>query len=136
MPPWQSNFADPRTRFSRHLLYNLSRPEKSLLVLAPLAKKAGGEGLCAGAGQTSTVIFADTADPDYRILLESIIAAKQALDGMKRFDMPGFHPGPDYRREMVRYGILPPALDTGTPLDVYATDQAYWQSLWHRSLGR
>ena len=51
-------------------------------MLAPLAKEAGGEGLCAGAGQASAAIFADTADPDYRILLESIAATKQTLDGM------------------------------------------------------
>ena len=49
---------------------------------------------------------------------------------MKRFDMPGFHPGPEYVREMVRYGILPRAPDS--PIDVYATDRAYWESLWYR----
>ena len=54
MPPWQSNFSDPRTRFSRHILYNLTRPEKSLLLLAPLAKEAGGYGVCGGTGTATT----------------------------------------------------------------------------------
>jgi hypothetical protein len=132
MPPWQSNLADPRTRFSRHLLYNPSRPEKSLLLLAPLAKEAGGAELCAGVGQTAAITFATTTDPDYRTLLESILAAKRALEEMKRFDMPGFRPRPEYRREMVHFGILPSALGPDALVDVYATDRAYWESLWHR----
>ncbi len=135
MPPWQSNFTDPRTRFSRHILYNLTRPEKSLLLLAPLAKEAGGYGLCGGAGNASGGIFAGTEDPDYRILFESVLATQSALDGMKRFDMPGFRPGPEYVREMVRYGILPRAPGLDTPMDVYATDRAYWESLWYRPAG-
>jgi hypothetical protein len=130
MPPWQSDFSDGRTRFSRHILYNLTRPEKSLLLLAPLAKEAGGYGVCGGTGTTTTGVFAGTDDPDYRILLDSVLAAQSVLDGMKRFDMPGFRPGQEYVREMVRYGILPRAPDS--PIDVYATDRAYWESLWYR----
>ncbi len=42
-------------------------------------------------------------------------------------------PSPIYIREMQRYGILPPDFDIDRdPLDVYATDEDYWQSLWHR----
>lgn len=133
MPPWQSNFSDPRTRFSRHILYNLTRPEKSLLLLAPLAKEVGGYGICRAAGTTTTAVFAGTDDADYRLLLESVLAAQRALEEMKRFDMPGFLPGPEYVREMVRYGILSRAPDR--PIDVYATDRAYWESLWYRPGG-
>ena len=61
---------------------------------------------------------------------ESVLAAQSALDGMKRFDMPGFRPGPEYVREMVRFGILPRAPGDATPIDVYATDRAYWKSHW------
>ena len=42
-------------------------------------------------------------------------------------------PSSQYVREMKRYGILPPELDTAAnPIDVYATDEAYWESFWHR----
>jgi len=44
--------------------------------------------------------------------------------------MPGFRPTPGYVREMKRYGILPNDLPEGAPIDVYATDRAYWRSLW------
>jgi hypothetical protein len=41
-------------------------------------------------------------------------------------------PSPIYIRELQRYGILPPGLDPNQDeIDVYATDEAYWRSLWH-----
>ncbi|MBI4657545.1 MAG: hypothetical protein HY735_01640 [Verrucomicrobia bacterium] len=136
MPPWESRFTDPRIRFSRHLLYNLTRPEKSLLLLGPLTKKAGGYGICREKGNETPGVFADTEDPDYRTLLASVCETKSALDRMKRFDMPGFRPGPEYIREMKRYGILPRALEPDAVIDTYAADRAYWQSLWYVPVGR
>ena len=42
-------------------------------------------------------------------------------------------PSPLYIRQMQRYGILGPDFELERDLiDVYATDEAYWQSLWHR----
>jgi len=42
-------------------------------------------------------------------------------------------PSPHYIREMKRYGILAPDFDGNTdPIDVYATDEAYWRSFWYR----
>jgi hypothetical protein len=44
------------------------------------------------------------------------------------------NPSSQYIREMKRYGILPADLDTSVnPIDVYATDEAYFRSFWHRS---
>jgi hypothetical protein len=43
---WQPSLDDPRLLTSRHIVFNLSQPEKSLMLLAPLAKEAGGWGLC------------------------------------------------------------------------------------------
>ena len=63
----------------------------------------------------------------------SIDDAAAKLAAGKRFDMPGFQPNEHYVREMKRYGILPADLGADTPIDVYATDEAYWQSLWYRS---
>ena len=43
---WEPSMGDHRLEFSRHIIFNLSRPEKSLVLLAPLAREAGGYGLC------------------------------------------------------------------------------------------
>ncbi|HUT33987.1 MAG TPA: hypothetical protein VNE39_10930 [Planctomycetota bacterium] len=150
-------------RFSHpdDLLYNLTRPDKSLLLLAPLAAKAGGYGLCRpkpppaepsprrpatvedelkGILEENTkqeppppaAVLAGTDDPVYLKLLEAVCAAKDSLDRVKRFDMPGFRPNEHYLREMKRYGVLPPNLLPDAAVDVYGTDRAYWRSLWHR----
>jgi hypothetical protein len=126
---------DTRIRYSRHLMFNLSRAEKSLILLAPLSTQAGGYGLCRESGENGiddrpTVIFADTNDPDYQKILALCREGQQRLADIKRFDMPGFRPDPTYIREMKRYGILPATLAADTPIDVYATDHAYWRSLW------
>lgn len=118
------DYRDPRVRFSRHLLFNLSRPERSLLLLAPLSREAGGLQLC---GQA---VFADTADSDYQRILTLCREGQGKLESIKRFDMPGFRPSPMYVRQMQRCGILPATLDQDTPIDVYEADRAYWRSHW------
>jgi hypothetical protein len=135
---------DPRRpaqfRTHRDLLANLTRPEKSLLLLAPLAKAAGGLGLCAvqsktvkaQAGAVDSGVFLDTRDADYQRLLARVVKAKGQLDLVKRFDMPGFRPNEHYVREMKRFGILPETVGPGDPVDPYATDLAYWDSFWYR----
>ena len=103
---------------------NLDRPEKSLVVRAPLSKDAGGLGIC-GPG-----VFKNTDDPDYQRLLAGVRAGAQQLADGKRFDMPGFRPNRFYIREMKRFGFLPKDLQPDEPVDCYATDQAYWNSFW------
>jgi hypothetical protein len=105
---------------------NLDRPEKSLLLRAPLAKSAGGLGLCGGA------VFQSTADADYQKLLAAIHVGAQQLAEGKRFDMPGFRPNRHYLREMQRFGFLPPDLKADAPVDCYAVDRAYWDSFAYR----
>ena len=46
--------------------------------------------------------------------------------------MKDFRPAPHYVREMKKYGILNGDLPENAPIDVYATDRAYWRSLWHK----
>ena len=132
---WQPSLDDPRLLTSRHIVFNLSRPEQSLLLLAPLAESAGGWGLCRDPKtHEPRTVFADTADPGYQALLALCAAGKDALaQGTRRFDMPGFRPRADWVREMKRYGILPGDLDPAAPIDCYATEQKYWQSLWHHT---
>ena len=128
-PPWVNlTPTDVRRRYARHLLYNLTRPDKSRLLSAPLAKAAGGYESCGKA------IFADTADADYQKILAAVAAAGKRLDEIKRFDMPGFQPRPQYVREMKRFGILPNDLPADAAVDVYAADRQYWQSLWYRAV--
>ena len=136
----------PLSRFSRHRVYNLTNPAKSLVLTAPLAKTAGGyaegkpdpkairENLAEAPKPIKhPVIFADKTDPDYRKILTHIRAAGAKLDEIKRFDMPGFKPSPHYIREMKRYKVLDDAFDLKTrTIDVYETDMKYWRSMWHK----
>ena len=122
---WMKAYADPRLKFARHILYNLTRPEKSLHLLAPLAKDAGGYGLCGS-------VFESTDDADFQALLTAINDTQAYLKKIGRFNMPGFRPTPEYIREMQRFGILPALHQPGDPIDVYETDRRYWQSMWHR----
>jgi len=128
---WRPNMKDPRLRMARHIVFNLSRPEKSLMLLAPLAKEAGGYGICKiknADDNTEKPVFAETNDPDYKKILAMCIAGKERLDEIKRFDMPGFRPPMPYIREMKRYGVLPASFDPARdPIDVYETDQAYFR---------
>jgi hypothetical protein len=129
---WQPSWTDPRLRFSRHLMFNLSRPDKSVILLAPLAKEAGGYGMCK-IKDTENAIFESTDDTGYKAILAMCTDGKAYLEKIKRFDMPGFTPPVAYYREMKRYGVLPKELAANTEIDIYATDQAYWQSLWYKA---
>lgn len=127
-PPWVDLTPnDIRRRWSRDLFYNLSRPEKSLLLLAPLAKVSGG---LEGCGKP---VFADRSDPDYQTILRAVQEAKGRLDEIKRFDMPGFRCRAEYVREMKRFGAISPDLPEGAPLDFYAVERDYWESFWYRA---
>ena len=105
---------------------NLSRPEKSILLRAPLSKEAGGLGLC------RRQVFANSHDPDYQKILSALRAGHEQLSETKRFDMPGFRPNEHYTREMQRFGFLPKDLGPNDPIDFYATDRAYWKSFWYQ----
>jgi len=145
MLSWQR----PLSRFSRHRVFNLSQPENSLVLLAPLSREAGGYAKGRAVPKqvkenlrqppkpiTHPVIFADTQDADYGRILAHLQAAKAKLAEIKRFDMPGFKPNEHYVREMKRFGVLPQTFDLAKhPIDVYETDREYWRSLW-RTGGR
>jgi hypothetical protein len=128
---WRFDMDDPRLKLSRHIVFNLTRPQKSLLLLAPLAATAGGFGSCDDeTGQPEGGVFRDTGDPDYQKLLAMVNAGKENLERIKRFDMTGFQPRPEYLREMRRYGVL--SSDHAGGVDPYELDRRYWTSLWYR----
>jgi cytochrome c553 len=131
---WEPSLDDPRLLTSRHIVFNLSRPAQSLLLLAPLAESVGGWGLCRDPKtRERQTVFADTADPGYQALLALCVAGKDALaQDTRRFDMPGFRPRADWVREMKRYSILPADLDPAVPINCYAVERKYWESLWYK----
>jgi hypothetical protein len=134
---WQPSMKDPRLNTSRHIVFNLTHPEKSLVLLAPLAPSAGGWGLCRDPKSGNKVtVFNNAADPDYVTLKAMCVAGTERLDRIKRFDMPDFRPRKDWVREMKRYGILAADLDSSAAVDVYAVEKKYWQSLWYRRDGK
>jgi hypothetical protein len=115
-------------RMSNHLVFNLTRPHKSLILLAPLSKEAGGYGTCRDSDQP---VFVDTNDAGYQTLLSLVRESKTIHEKDKRFDMPGFRPSNHYVRNMKTYGVLPKSLDQESArIDPYETDQAYWRSFW------
>jgi hypothetical protein len=132
---WMPDINDPRLNTSRHIVWNLSRPEKSMMLLAPLAESAGGWGLCRDLKTKQRVtVFASTADADYRKLLGLAIAGEQYLNKEKRFATAGFKPRADWVREMVRYGILSDCTAPEDVTNVYAVERHYWESLWYQPL--
>lgn len=128
---WTPDMHDPRLKHNRHVVFNLTRPEKSLVLMAPLAQSAGGLGLCRAADANKDApggVLASKDDPAYRAILAMCEAGKRKLDEVKRFDMPGFKPRPEWVREMKRYGVLPDAFDLDKdPIDVYAVERKYWE---------
>ena len=131
-------------RYPLPVQYNLTDPDRSPILLAPLSRSAGGWGFCKNerfdgrpkppdAKQAPPAdVFASTDDPDYQKLLANIQQSKAALDRIKRFDMPDFRPSRHYVREMKRYRVLDADFDPeNDPIDPYKTDAYYWRSLWH-----
>ena len=139
---------DHSVRHDVHM-YNLTNPARSWLLMAPLSKQAGGNGVCrettapakakananANANAKTKPIFADVNDPDYRAMLATIKSAAANLDRIKRYDMPGFRPHSAYMQQLKRFGILPETFDPKKdPLDCFKADKAYYRSLWHRAV--
>jgi hypothetical protein len=106
--------------------YNLTNPEKSFFLTAPLAKEAGGLQLC------SKVVFENKEDPYYKHLLQRITEAKQKLESIKRFDMPGFRPNNEYIREMQRFGFVKKDLKPDETFDYYAAEKEYFDSWYYK----
>ena len=135
-------FQRPTFRTSRHNIFNLSQPDQSLALMAPLSKNAGGYAIGKSAEAETfpinlaekpqafvhPVIFESKDDPDFQAVLKHIEAAKNRLNTIKRFDMPGFQPRYDYLREMKRYGVLEADFDLKNPrkVDAYKLDSIYF----------
>ena len=64
---------------------NLTHPERSLLLTAPLAKEAGGFGFCKDVAERP--VFANTDEPDYQAMLTAIRQGHSELCTHSRADM-------------------------------------------------
>ncbi len=143
---WNKGFThgDAFDRLNINRIYNLTHPEKSRILTAPLARSAGGRGM--RKYDLKTKVFADneihevfesTDDPDYQRLLNAIGKVRHYVQTENpAWYMENFRPNKDYLREMIRYGILPDTFDPAhDSVDVYEADQAYWKSQWYYAPG-
>ncbi|MGB2820834.1 MAG: hypothetical protein WBF17_07630, partial [Phycisphaerae bacterium] len=73
---------------------NLTRPELSRVLNAPLAKAAGGLELCKAKGKGPPARFAEKTDADYLAMLEAIRQGADELRKRPRVDMPDAKPLP------------------------------------------
>jgi hypothetical protein len=123
--PWEG-WHFPRHRLTwGGTIVNISNPERSFLLRAPLAKEAGGLGICA------KIVFESKDDPLYQETLQSIERAHQQLLADKRFDMPGFRPNSDYIREMQKYGFVKKDLGPDELFDYYKAEREYFDSFYY-----
>ena len=104
LAPYERIVLKDDLRFSAHVLLNMSRPERSPLLLGPLPKAAGGWGSCPHS-------FEGTQDTVYQSLLSEIRSRKEQLDKVPIYGMPRFRPNRQYIREMKRFGVLPAQFD-------------------------
>jgi cytochrome c553 len=125
LAPHERIVRDDDSRFSAHVLLNVSRPDYSPMLLGPLAKSAGGWGTCEHQ-------FSSKDDPEYQALLAAMQNGKRQMDQVARFGTPEFKPNRQYVREMKRFGVLKPDFDLERdPIDIFETDQLYWKLFWY-----
>ena len=139
---WMIKRKDNRAvwRFQQHILYNLTHPDRSVQLLAPLAKKAGGYGACRQIIRAKkkadkitdkvASVFRSKDDPDYQTLLAAIQDAKALHETDPRWDTPGWKAPIEYIREMKRHGVIPETFNRETdPLDPHEIDKRYWSAV-------
>ncbi len=128
-------------------VWNVHDPDRALLVLAPLAKEAGGLGLCKArpAGRAMrrvprgrrdellknaapAPVFAGKDDPAYlQLLAISRSVSKQMLE-RRLYPVPDWRPTYHYLREMKHYGALPESFDLERDeVDPFEVDEAYFR---------
>lgn len=115
---------DPRRRLSAGAVFNLTYPENSAVLKAPLSAKAGGR---AGDGR-HPVIFTSRDDSRYQTILKAINKAKNYVETQNpRYDSPNYKPKGAYLKAMKRYGIIKG--DNFENFNAFECDKKYWDKV-------
>ncbi len=120
--------------------YNMSKPEKSLILLAPLAKSAGGLELCgkdkkSPADAPDGPVFKSTEDSAYKVLRGFVDVIKEQY-GQPRWFEQEFRPKSWYIREMKRFGALPDDFDPEkNKVDWHRVDRDYFRNIYRKCPG-
>jgi mono/diheme cytochrome c family protein len=77
-----------------HTWINLTHPQWSRVLAAPLVKSAGGLEWCQAKDGNEPNMFADKTDADFKSMLAAIDQGKEQLYARPRVDMPGAKPLP------------------------------------------
>jgi len=130
---WQEAFSRNESQLRRGsaIIVNWDRPEKSLVLLAPLAKSAGGYASAseadvkAGKVKACPALFQNADDLDYR----AILAGLPRVPAHKPDSRGRMHPS------FKEFGVVPP----GSPDKLGTFDKeslwgAYWESLWWKPM--
>lgn len=130
-------------RYSRFEIFDLSYPELSKAVRAPLSRAAGGLGVCEE--KSGKPVFTSVEDEDYLAILNAIKRGRQYIleeDNRPEMLIPSENNGRDcpqkyvprwpYLREMIRYGLLPYDADPNASYNPYELDEIYWESLHYK----
>jgi len=113
------------SKILKDLLYNLSEPEKSLVLTIPLAENAGGS---AKPANSHPVVFKDKNDPHYADVLNALRAASELLAKVSPFeDSPNFRTTAGYVEKMRFLKILPADFPHEGKLDARKADAAYFE---------
>ncbi len=137
------DLAQANGKFSRLEIFDLSYPEQSKILRAPLSKESGGLGVCQE--KSGKEVFKNVDDPDYQAILSGIERGRRYIleeDNRPEMLTPSPNNGKDcpkkyvprwaYLREMIRYGLLPIDADPNASYNPYELDAKYWRSLWYK----
>ncbi|MBO5254281.1 MAG: hypothetical protein J6B07_00480 [Opitutales bacterium] len=111
-------------------LFNLTNPDNSLFLRAPLAKEDRGYNWCKDKQGNEVSVFESKEDPDYKLVRAEIEKTIERQNKYKRIEMPDYQPKQYYIHWMKFFGILPKNHNDNSKVNFYDLDEQYWRSLW------
>ena len=117
---------NPRNKMSPNAVFNITIPENSPMLIAPLAKRAGGRA-DPKKPNSHPVIFNSKADPDYQAILSAIKRANKYITTKSpRYTSPNFKPTQDYIEAMQSSGVSKDFLES-KDFNIFKCDEQYWK---------